>query len=137
MLPKKISVLMIFSLVTLLFPGLILAEYSGLSGFSELAFIKRNAFDPNHYYTEFINSSWKPGGGIFILNLEDRSERELFPQMSGGVFGRFDISFDAKRIVFSYRKSANNSFISKSSTKINILFISPPHSCNATFPLYI
>ena len=98
MFPKKISFLMIFSLVTLLFPGLILAEYSGLSGFSELAFIKRNAFDPNHYYTEFINSSWKPGGGIFILNLEDRSERELFPQMSGGVFGRFDISFDAKAV---------------------------------------
>lgn len=110
MFPKKISFLMIFSLVTLLFPGFILAEYSGLSGFSELAFIKRNTFDPNHYYTEFINSSWKPGGGIFILNLEDRSERELFPQMSGGVFGRFDISFDAKRIVFSYKKSAGDGF---------------------------
>lgn len=101
---------MIFSLVTLLFPGLILAEYSELSGFSELAFIKRNTFDPNHYYTEFINSSWKPGGGIFILNLADRSERELFPQMSGGVFGRFDISFDAKHIVFSYKKSAGEGF---------------------------
>ena len=110
MFPKKISFLMIFSLVTLLFPGFILAEYSGLSGFSELAFIKRNTFDPNHYYTEFINSSWKPGGGIFILNLADRSERELFPQMSGGVFGRFDISFDAKRIVFSYKKSAGEGF---------------------------
>ena len=56
MFPKKISILIIFSLVTLLFPGFILSEYSGLSGFSELAFIKRNTFDPNHYYTEFINS---------------------------------------------------------------------------------
>ena len=67
------------------------AGEEGLSGFSELAFIKRNAFDPNHYYTEFINSSWRPGGGIFILNLKDGSQRELFPTMSGGVFGRFDI----------------------------------------------
>ena len=86
------------------------AGEEGLSGFSELAFIKRNAFDPNHYYTEFINSSWRPGGGIFILNLKDGSERELFPRMSGGVFGRFDISFDAKRIVFSYKKSAGEGF---------------------------
>ena len=86
------------------------AGEEGLSGFSELAFIKRNAFDPNHYYTEFINSSWRPGGGIFILNLKDGSQRELFPRMSGGVFGRFDISFDAKRIVFSYKKSAGEGF---------------------------
>lgn len=75
-----------------------------------MAFIKRNAFDPNHYYTEFINSSWRPGGGIFILNLKDGNQRELFPRMSGGVFGRFDISFDAKRIVFSYKKSAGEGF---------------------------
>ena len=92
---------LILPLLALQFTGRLAAGGAGLSGFSELAFIKRNAFDPNHYYTEFINSSWRPGGGIFILNLKDGSQRELFPTMSGGVFGRFDISFDAKRIVFS------------------------------------
>ena len=101
---------LILPLLALQFMGRLAAGGEGLSGFSELAFIKRNAFDPNHYYTEFINSSWRPGGGIFILNLKDGSQRELFPTMSGGVFGRFDISFDAKRIVFSYKKSAGEGF---------------------------
>lgn len=99
-------------LIALLLCPLYAGEWAppGFTEISEIAFIKRGAFNPNHYYTEFINSSWRPGGGIFILNASDRTERNLFPSMSGGVFGRFDISFDAKRIVFSHKKSPGEGF---------------------------
>ena len=35
---------------------------------------------------------------------------ELCPSLAGGIFGRFDVSFDAKKIVFDYKKDANTGF---------------------------
>ena len=32
---------------------------------------------------------------------------ELVPELKGGAFGRFDLSFDATRIVFCYSKTGN------------------------------
>lgn len=75
------------------------------SGIKELVFIKRITLDANHFYTEYVNSTWKPGGNLCILNLENGNVRELVPQLKGGVFNRFDISFDAQKIVFDYKKS--------------------------------
>ena len=100
----------ILACIFILMPQISFPERLFDLGFDEIVFIKRNAYDPNHYYTEFINSTWRPGGGIFILNLKDGSQRELFPSMRGGVFGRFDISFDAKQIVFSYKKSRDEGY---------------------------
>ena len=74
-----------------------------LIDFDELIFVKRLTYNSNHYYTEFINTEWKPGGGLFALSLSDGSTREIVPSLKGGVFGRFDLSFDAKRIVFAWK----------------------------------
>ena len=98
-------------LFVVIFSGVFLqANPLGNKGIKELVFIKRFAYDPNHYYTEFINSNFKGGGNICILNLETGKVRELFPSLEGGIFGRFDISFDAKKIVFSYKKSSEHGY---------------------------
>jgi cytochrome c553 len=72
-------------------------------GVEQIAFVKRFTYDSNHYYTEFLNSKWMPGGNLCILSLSSGEVRELAPSLSGGVFGAFDVSFDAKRIVFAYK----------------------------------
>jgi hypothetical protein len=75
------------------------------AGVKELLFTKRFTLNANHVYTEFINSTWMPGGNLFVLNLETGRERELIPSLTGGVFNRFDVSFDAKKVLFDYKKS--------------------------------
>ena len=74
-------------------------------GIEEIVFVKRFTYNSNHYYTEYLNSSWKPGGNIYILSLRTGATKELAPSLTGGVFGAFDVSFDAKRIVFAYKAS--------------------------------
>ncbi|VGO19287.1 HzsA-related protein [Pontiella sulfatireligans] len=97
---------------TLLLAGISHAEFQPQAaqtlldaGVRELLFTKRFTLDANHVYTEYVNSKWKPGGNIFVLNLETGNERELVPSLAGGVFNRFDLSFDAKKVVFDYKKS--------------------------------
>ncbi|MDR2512238.1 MAG: hypothetical protein LBD01_00270 [Puniceicoccales bacterium] len=74
-------------------------------GIDKIVFVKRFTYNSNHYYTEFLNSRWMPGGNLCILSLKTGEVTELVPSLSGGVFGAFDVSFDAKRIVFAYKAS--------------------------------
>ncbi|MDR1584018.1 MAG: hypothetical protein LBS55_12330 [Prevotellaceae bacterium] len=76
-------------------------------GVEKIVFVKRFTYNSNHYYTEFLNSKWLPGGNLCILSLKTGEVKELVPSFSGGVFGAFDISFDAKRIVFAYKATPN------------------------------
>ena len=76
----------------------------------KIVFIKRNTYDSNHYYTEFINSKWQPGGGLFVLDTKTNKVTPLFKGLENGVVGRFDISFDAKKIVFSFKDSQNEGY---------------------------
>ncbi|MCY2988268.1 MAG: hypothetical protein NTY19_10460 [Planctomycetota bacterium] len=71
--------------------------------FDKLVFVKRYTYSSNHYYTEYINAAWTPGGNLCVLDLKDNSVRELVPQLAGGVFERFDVSFDAQRIVLAWK----------------------------------
>jgi hypothetical protein len=77
-----------------------------LRDFYQLLFVKRFTYTSNHYYTEYINSQWTPGGNLCLLDLATGSVRELVPQLQGGVFERFDLSFDARRVVFAWKASA-------------------------------
>jgi hypothetical protein len=79
-------------------------------GTDEIVFIKLFTYNSNHYYTEFLNSQWKPGGGIYILSLTDGSTRQLATELKGGVFGRFDISFDARKVVFDWKRSNDEGY---------------------------
>jgi hypothetical protein len=47
-----------------------------------------------------------PGGNLCVLSPVSPNGKvtELVPEMSGGVFGRFDLSFDATKIAFCYTK---------------------------------
>jgi len=71
--------------------------------FDEIVFVKRFTYSANHYYTEFINSKWTPGGGLCVLNLRTGKVREIATELQGGVFERFDVSFDAQRVVFAWK----------------------------------
>jgi hypothetical protein len=82
---------------------LLAAPPGGVAGADQILFVKRFTYTPNHYYTEFINSPWTPGGNLCVLNLGDGSVRELVPQLRGGIFERFDLSFDARRVVFAWK----------------------------------
>jgi hypothetical protein len=79
-------------------------------GIDKIAFVKRYTYNSNHYYTEYLNSSWMPGGNLCILSLRNGEVQELAPQLNGGVFGAFDISYDAKRIVFAYKASKDTGY---------------------------
>jgi uncharacterized protein len=71
-------------------------------GTDKIVFIRRYPLTPNHYYTEHINSEFKPGGGICILDMNDGSVKE-YDMGKPGVVNRFDVSYDATKIVFDFK----------------------------------
>ncbi len=82
------------------------AKHLLTQGIEKLIFVRRFTLTANHVYTEHVNSRWTPGGGLCILDLKTGAVTDLLPELSGGVFNRFDLSFDASRIIFDYKKSA-------------------------------
>ncbi len=79
-------------------------------GFDKLLFVKRATYTANHYYTEFINSAWLPGGNLCLLDLPSGNVTELVPELKGGVFERFDLDFDARHIVFAWKAAAQSGY---------------------------
>lgn len=80
------------------------------NGVDQLVFIRRYTLNANHVYTEYVNSTWTPGGGLCILDLRTGEVRELARELGDGVFNRFDISFDASKIVFDFKKGPNDGY---------------------------
>lgn len=80
-------------------------------GVHELVFVRRYTLSADHVYTEHVNSRWMPGGGLCILDLQTGDVRELIPEFTRtGVVNRFDVSFDAQRIVFDFKPSAREGY---------------------------
>jgi hypothetical protein len=79
-------------------------------GIERIVFVKRYTYNSNHYYTEFLNSRWMPGGNLCVLSLRSGEVRSLAGSLDGGVFGAFDVSFDAQRIVFAYKAAAETGY---------------------------
>ncbi|MEI7902195.1 MAG: hypothetical protein WCK89_18235, partial [bacterium] len=77
---------------------------------SQVLFVKRLTYSANHYYTEYINSAWTPGGNLCVLDLKTGAVRELAPELATGVFERYDLSFDAKRVVFAWKKGPQEGY---------------------------
>ncbi|MCY2990406.1 MAG: LamG domain-containing protein [Planctomycetota bacterium] len=76
---------------------------------AEILFVKRYTYNSKHYYDDFQHiSAW--GGNLCVLSLTDGRVRELAPQLAGGLFDRYDLSFDARRIVFGYRRPQPEGF---------------------------
>ncbi|MCF7954779.1 MAG: hypothetical protein K9M75_03155 [Phycisphaerae bacterium] len=92
------------------FGGDLAAVKSKLGGVDEIVFVKRDTYQSNHYYTDHINGSKFFGGNICVLSLNDGSVREIVPSMKQGIFGRIDLSFDAKKIVFAWKEKIGVGF---------------------------
>lgn len=76
------------------------------NGINELLFIRRFTYTSNHVYTDHVNSRWTPGGGICAVNLKTGKVREITKGLAqNAVIGWFDLSFDAKKIVFDLKKN--------------------------------
>jgi hypothetical protein len=91
-------------------------------GFDKILFIKRPTFASDHFYDDFINGcgtkQFRTDNGIYILDLRRRTVKPVITatDMKGktgsenGVFYGFDLSFDAKRVVFDYKPSIEEGF---------------------------
>jgi len=80
-------------------------------GITELLFIRRLTYTGNHIYTEYVNSRWMPGGGLCVLDLKTGKVREIVPELTQtGVVGWFDLSFDAKKIVFDFKQANDTGY---------------------------
>jgi len=79
-------------------------------GVETLVFIRRFTLNANHVYTEYLNSRWTPGGGLCVLDLKTGAVCDLVPQFTVGVVNRFDISYDAKKILFDYKKGPRDGY---------------------------
>jgi hypothetical protein len=86
------------------------AEICKKYGFSKILFVKRFKYTSNHYYTDFINSQFMPAGNICMFDLTTGEVTEIVKGLEGGVFGRFDLSFDATKIVFCWKKAQNEGY---------------------------
>jgi hypothetical protein len=74
--------------------------------FDKLLFVSRKYQGASTYTAQKLHY-YKPGervGNICLLSpvSADGKVTELVPELSGGTFGRFDLSFDASKIVFGY-----------------------------------
>ena len=74
-----------------------------------LLFVKRYTYSPGWYYADFMRAS-RFGGGLCILSLPDGQVTEISTGLQGGIFDRFDLSFDAARIAFGYKAAAGQGF---------------------------
>jgi hypothetical protein len=79
--------------------------------FDKLLFVRRMTDTSGHIYEDHYGGKVM-GGNLCILSpvAPDGKVTEIAPQLTGGRFGRFDLSFDAKRIVFTYKKDTKSSF---------------------------
>jgi len=82
--------------------------------FDKIVFIKRKSYNGNHYYTEFINGDFRPGGNICILDLATGEETEIVRDedlpSDSGIFRRVDLSYDGTKIVFDWKAERDEGY---------------------------
>jgi len=55
-------------------------------------------------YTDFIDGTENPGGNLSVLSMQSGEVNDILPSMSDGIFGRYDVSFDAQKVVFDWKE---------------------------------
>jgi len=75
---------------------------AGKLGFTKLLLIERNLIRASHVYTYHCEGQ-SDGGGLFIYDVTDGQLTELVPSPDGQILD-CDLSFDAKKILFSWRR---------------------------------
>ncbi len=96
----------------------------------KLLFVKRRTLQSSHYYTDFIDGCRHFGGNLCTLSLKDGRVTELVPSLKDGIFGRYDLSFDGKRVVFGYKPAIGKGFriweVGVDGTGLRQLTVAPP-----------
>ena len=82
-----------------------------LLNFDKLLFVKRITYTSCHIYSDHQCANIM-GGNLCILSpvSADGTVTDLVPELAGGLFGGFDLSFDAEKVVFSYKKTPDAGF---------------------------
>jgi hypothetical protein len=78
--------------------------------FDKMVFVKRQTYHSSHFYTDFIDGCSRFGGNICVLDLQTGKVTDLIPEMKDGIFGRYDLHFSAKKIVFDWKKEPKEGF---------------------------
>ena len=81
-----------------------------IANVKKILFIKRYTFHSSHFYTDFIDGCGRFGGNLSVLDRETGEVTDLIPEMKHGIFGRFDLHFDANRIVFDWKEGEGKGF---------------------------
>jgi hypothetical protein len=84
----------------------------------EIIFVKRKPYSSDHYYTDINNGTspdrFLPDNGIYIYSLSTKRERPVVKtvNMPGGkgFIGKISLSFDAKKVIFDFRETADSGF---------------------------
>ncbi len=95
----------------------------------KLLFVKRYTYSPGWYYAEFMRAS-RFGGNLCVLDVPSGEVKELVPKLSGGIFDRYDLSFDGRRVAFGYKAAAGKGFriweVNVDGTGLRQLTFDPP-----------
>ncbi len=75
----------------------------------KILFVKRYTYAPGWYYAEFMRAG-RFGGNLCVLSLDTGEVVELVPSLAGGIFDRYDLSFDGRRVVFGYKAAPGRGF---------------------------
>ncbi len=93
-----------------------------LLDFDKLLFVRRESWGSSHIYNDYGAGGDSKGGNICIVGPATSGGwsavgkgtagevTEIAPQLLGGRFGQFDLSFDAERVVFAYSKDAQTNY---------------------------
>ena len=80
-------------------------------GVEKLVFLRHYTYNSNHVYTDHVNCAWLEGAGFCVLDLKTGKTRDLlFDELHHGMIQRFDVSYDAKKILFDFRASPNDGY---------------------------
>jgi hypothetical protein len=78
--------------------------------FDKLLFLKRHGWGSSHVYNNYGGGG--KGSSLCILSpvVAGGTVTEVAPQLTEGLFGQFDLSFDAKKVVFAYVKKDKSNY---------------------------
>jgi hypothetical protein len=78
--------------------------------FDKLIFLKRSSLKYSHTYAG--QKANIMGGSLCVLSpvSPEGKVTSLVPALEGGLFGRFDLSYDARKLIFAYKKVPTGSF---------------------------
>jgi hypothetical protein len=81
-----------------------------LVNFDKILFVKRFTFHSSHFYTDFIDGCSRFGGNLCVLDRTSGKVTDLIPEMKHGIFGRFDLHFNADKLVFDWKEGEGKGF---------------------------